>query len=333
MRRGISGGQRKRVSLGQELITKSTRVLFLDEPTSGLDPKTAQEIVSQARQLADGGRIVFLVTHDVTPSVMSMVDHLIVLAPGGRLAWFGPTEDACNYFGVGSPDEIFGALAAKTPEGWGEDYRNGPAYKKFVATREYLLGSDEMKIESGETPEEAPRSPWKQYTTLVRRYAKTKVRDVGGMAVLLAQAPLLAVAMVLVFPGANPSALFMLILSALWFGASTSVRELIAERAIWKRERRIGLGVGPYMASKVTVLGAIVLIQCLMLVSICYVGIGMGGPFDSPPLDGDGIPNDPYEFHFMSLYGVTALTGLVGCLLYTSPSPRDGLLSRMPSSA
>ena len=75
MRRGISGGQRKRVNLGQELLTRTTRVLFLDEPTSGLDPQTAQGIVSLIRQLADGGRIVFLVTHDVTPSILSMVDR------------------------------------------------------------------------------------------------------------------------------------------------------------------------------------------------------------------------------------------------------------------
>ncbi|TNE85801.1 MAG: ATP-binding cassette domain-containing protein [Deltaproteobacteria bacterium] len=312
LKRGISGGQRKRVSLGQELITKSTRVLFLDEPTSGLDPQTAQDIVSQARQLADDGRIVFLVTHDVTPSVMSMVDHLLVLAPGGRLAWFGPPEDACAYFGVDSPDEIFARLPDKQPEQWGKDYREGPARKKYVGTREHLLGLDGVQATGSQEVRQGGGSSWNQYTTLVRRYMKTKLRDVGGMGVLLAQAPLLAVAMVLVFPGANPSALFMLVLSALWFGASTSVRELISERAIWKRERRIGLGVLPYIGSKVTVLSLIVLLQCLMLVTICYVGIGMGGMFDRPPLDGDGVPNPPYEFSFLGLYGVTTLTGLVG---------------------
>lgn len=90
LRRGISGGQRKRVNLGQELLTRSTRVLFLDEPTSGLDPRAAQDIVRLVRQLADRGRIVFLVTHDLSPQVMAQVDHLLVLAPGGRLAYFGP---------------------------------------------------------------------------------------------------------------------------------------------------------------------------------------------------------------------------------------------------
>ena len=107
LRRGISGGQRKRVNLGQELMTRSTRILFLDEPMSGLDPRASQDIMSLTRQLADSGRIVFLVTHDLTPQVMAQVDHLLVLAPGGRLAHFGPPAEACRWFGVATPDAIF----------------------------------------------------------------------------------------------------------------------------------------------------------------------------------------------------------------------------------
>ena len=137
----LSGGEKNVLSLTQALLRKPD-LLILDEPTSGLDPQTAQDIVSQARQLADGGRIVFLVTHDVTPSVMSMVDHLLVLAPGGRLAWFGPPDDACAYFGVDSPDAIFARLPEKLPPVWGEEYRHGPSRKKFVGTREHLLGLD-----------------------------------------------------------------------------------------------------------------------------------------------------------------------------------------------
>jgi ABC-type multidrug transport system ATPase subunit len=86
--RGISGGQRKRVNLGQELISSSTQILFLDEPTSGLDPRASQDIVRLARALADRGRIVFLVTHDLTDQIMKQVDNLLVLERGGKLAFF-----------------------------------------------------------------------------------------------------------------------------------------------------------------------------------------------------------------------------------------------------
>ncbi len=299
LRRGISGGQRKRVSLGQELLTRSTKVLFLDEPTSGLDPQTAQDIVSLVRQLADDGRIIFIVTHDVTPSVMSMVDHLLVLAPGGRLAWFGPPDEACTYFGVNSPDEIFARLPDLKPQDWGKKYREGPAFRKFVRTREHLLGLDGVEVQRGGPIAKSRQSARLQYSTLTRRYAKSKLRDKIGTAVLLAQAPILAIAMKIVFPQPDAATLFMLALSALWFGASGSVRELIAERTIWRREARVGLGVLPYMASKVTVLGAIVVFQCLMLASLNWLLLGMGA----------------YGTSLFQLCGVTALTGMVGMSL------------------
>jgi ABC transport system ATP-binding/permease protein len=300
VRRGISGGQRKRVNLGQELLTRSTRILFLDEPTSGLDPQTAQDIVSLIRQLADDGRMVFLVTHDVTPSIMSMVDHLMVLAPGGRLAWFGPPEDALSWFKVKSVDEIFARLPDKPAEDWGTDYREGPAFRKYVRTREHMLGLEEMEIgKGGEEVQEVRKSSWSQYRTLTARYAKVKMRDVTGLAVLLSQAPILGLAMYVVFPDPDPATMFMLALSALWFGASGSVRELISERTIWRREARVGLGTIPYLASKVTVLGAMVTFQCVVLASMSWVLLGLG----------------EFGFDPFLLCSVTTLTGLVGMAL------------------
>ena len=109
VRRGISGGQRKRVNLGQELISQSTKILFLDEPTSGLDPRASQDIVRLVRRLADRGRIVFLVTHDLTEQVVSQVDNLLVMIKGGRLAFFGRQIRSLSFFNVPSADAIFNA--------------------------------------------------------------------------------------------------------------------------------------------------------------------------------------------------------------------------------
>ncbi len=296
VKRGISGGQRKRVNLGQELLTRSTRVLFLDEPTSGLDPQTAADIVGLIRQLADGGRIVFLVTHDVNPTIMGLIDHLMVLAPGGRLAWFGPPEEGCEYFGVASPDEIFSRLTDRTPEEWGEEYRSGPAFRTFVRTREHLLGLDGVEVSSADPRNRRKKSWLSQYFTLTRRYARVKRRDLAGMFVLLAQAPILGVAMWIVFPAADINSCFMLALSTLWFGASASVRELIAERPIWRRESRVGLRSGPYLASKLTVLGFIVGVQCVILATMNFALLGMWG----------------LGFSWFALTFVSVLTGWVG---------------------
>jgi len=319
VRRGVSGGQRKRVNLGQELLTRSTRVLFLDEPTSGLDPQTAQDIVSLIRQLADGGRMVFLVTHDVTPAILSMIDHLMVLAPGGRLAWFGPPADASRYFGVEHPDAIFAKLAEQTPEHWGEAYRRSAASRKFVATREHLLGMGTVQEAKSAKPRPFRRSSLRNFLTLTARYVRVKRRDVMGMLVLMIQAPILGLFMWIVFPAPDPPAMFMLALSSLWFGASGSVRELIADRTIWRREARVGLGTVPYVLSKLVVLGFITGVQCVTLSTMCFVLLPMYGE---------------YGFSWFWLSLVTSLTGWIGMalglLISASTSSSEAAVGTLP---
>jgi len=301
VRRGISGGQRKRVNLGQELLTRSTRVLFLDEPTSGLDPQTANDIVSLIRQLADGGRIVFLVTHDVSPQILSMIDHLMVLAPGGRLAWFGPPKQALRWFDVSHVGDVFARLAEASPTEWAERYRKSPAYRTYVRTRRHLLGLDGGTGQTSSKPlGRFRRSSFGNFLTLTARYARTKRRDWMGLLVLMSQAPVLGMFMWIVFPAPDPPAMFMLALSALWFGASGSVRELIADRAIWRREARVGLGTFPYVASKLLVLGVITGVQCTTLAWMCWLLLPMWGEYGYNPI---------------LLAFVTTLTGWIGMAL------------------
>lgn len=296
VKRGVSGGQRKRVNLGQELLTRSTQILFLDEPTSGLDPQTAQGIVGLIRQLADDGRMVFLVTHDVSPSVMSMVDHLLVLAPGGRVAWFGPPGEGAAWFGADSPDGIFARLPDFPPVKWKEKYKEGTAFRKYVRTRQHTLGIDTDEDESGEVEVAGSFSAWLHYITLVRRYARVKARDVTGTAVLVAQAPILAGAIWVVFPEPDAATMYMMAFASLWFGASSSIRELISDRTVWRRESRVGVGIYPYILSKITVLGGLVAFQCSALSALVFLMLGMGG----------------YGFSLLELAGVMSLTGLSG---------------------
>lgn len=321
VRRGISGGQRKRVNLGQELLTRSTRVLFLDEPTSGLDPQTANDIVSLIRQLADGGRIVFLVTHDVSPQILSMIDHLMVLAPGGRLAWFGPPEQALRWFDVAHVGDVFSRLAEDEPTAWAERYKKSPTFRTFVRTRRHLLGLDSGAAGSKPaTPRSrARRSALGNFFTLTARYARTKRRDWTGLLVLMSQAPILGLFMWVVFPAPDPPAMFMLALSALWFGASGSVRELIADRAIWRREARVGLGTLPYVGSKLFVLGMITGVQCTTLAFMCWVLLPMWGE---------------YGYNPFLLAFVTTLTGwigmAIGLLISASTQSSEAAVGTLP---
>ena len=107
--RNLSGGQRKRASIAVELLTRPA-VLALDEPTSGLDPATSREVLAVLRRLADAGTTVLLTTH--APDDVLRCDRVVVLAPGGRLAFDGAPEAAAPWFGVADLGGVYAAVAA-----------------------------------------------------------------------------------------------------------------------------------------------------------------------------------------------------------------------------
>ena len=104
----LSGGQRKRLSIAMEFIPNPT-LFILDEPDSGLDGVMARELFKQLRKIADQGKIIIVITH--TPDrVADLFDDVIVLAKDakrtGRLAWFGPVDEARTFFERNTMEEI-----------------------------------------------------------------------------------------------------------------------------------------------------------------------------------------------------------------------------------
>ncbi len=88
-------------------------ILFLDEPTSGLDPKTDLDIMNLLKRITESGKIVILTTHNITEENFRIFNNLIVLAKGGKLAYYGPASNVVKYFNVSKPYEIFDALSTK----------------------------------------------------------------------------------------------------------------------------------------------------------------------------------------------------------------------------
>ncbi|KAF9921317.1 hypothetical protein FBU30_008696 [Linnemannia zychae] len=118
--RGISGGERKRVNIGMELVA-SPSILFLDEPTSGLDSATSLEVCKLLKKIAQEQFLtVAAVVHSPSPHAFNQFDDLILLGPGGRLVYSGPRDEAAHYFesigypvpGDESPADFFISLAA-----------------------------------------------------------------------------------------------------------------------------------------------------------------------------------------------------------------------------
>jgi ABC-type multidrug transport system ATPase subunit len=278
----LSGGQRKRASVGFELLTKPS-LLFLDEPTSGLDPGYERALMHLLRELADGGRSIVVVTHSVQS--LDLCDRVVILAPGGRLAYFGPPGDALRYFGCDSFAEAYELLADPEGPDWQELYQESPAFHTYVELPKAGSPVDEPAARTG-APTPRRRGWFRQYRTLTRRYASVIWRDRKLTTLLALQAPLLALLMLIAMgegrlaprttPGLSTASLVLavLVLAATWLGMSNSGREIAKESAIYRRERAIGLSTSAYVASKATVLALITLLQTTVLVA---VGLGRQG--------------------------------------------------------
>jgi ABC-type multidrug transport system ATPase subunit len=93
-RRGVSGGEKKRVNIGLELMLRPS-VLFLDEPTSGLDSSSALLVMKSLKTLVEtNGVTVCSVIHQPRKIIFDLFDSLVLLGVGGRMVYHGPTSEA-----------------------------------------------------------------------------------------------------------------------------------------------------------------------------------------------------------------------------------------------
>ena len=101
----LSPTDRKLLSIGVELVTKPSLLLFLDEPTSGLDSEAALTIVKFLKKLSEQGQAILCTIHQPSKSVISHFDNIFLLKRGGQCVYFGGIENACDYF-VDHDDEL-----------------------------------------------------------------------------------------------------------------------------------------------------------------------------------------------------------------------------------
>ncbi|MGW2717578.1 FHA domain-containing protein [Streptomyces sp. NPDC001492] len=274
----LSGGQRKRVSVALELLTKPS-LLFLDEPTSGLDPGMDRSVMHMLRGLADDGRTVIVVTHSVLS--LDVCDRLLVLAPGGRIAYYGQPEDALAFFGFEQWPEAFEAFEHDDRD-WAGDYRFSPFHRHYITeatAQPRVPRSGPVVI----TPPARPRSRGAQLGTLVRRYAAALGADRTFLAIMIAL-PFVMGAMARALAGSKltqetaMNALLILCVGGVLTGAANAVRELVKERTIYRRERAVGLSRSAYLMSKVVVLGTITVLQAVVLTLVALLGVDLNAP-------------------------------------------------------
>ncbi len=244
----LSGGQRKRVSIGVELLA-DPKLFFLDEPTSGLDPGLDKKMMQLLRKLADQGRTIILVTHATTN--ITLCDRIVFLGQGGRLCYFGSPKEAIDFFGITSSDfaDIYNRLEdEKNVIAQAEKFRQSSYYQSYIADR---VSVRSQQLPSSSLSQTVKRSPFQQLALLTQRYFQLILRDPINLGLALLTAPIgislitLAIRdkdplipVVEADPSLAPLALrvlFVFTCAAIWVGLSSSLQEIVKESAIYLR--------------------------------------------------------------------------------------------------
>jgi ABC-type multidrug transport system ATPase subunit len=329
----LSGGQRKRVSIAVELVTKPS-IIFLDEPTSGLDPATEEKVMKLFRQIAESGRTVILTTHAMEN--VKLFDKLVVLMRG-KLVFYGAPGEALAHVRADSFKDLYDKLEAPIAEGisklpslpvnaTAEQKRAFKLQKEQIAEavaedwKQRFLRTEQYKQNiqqplgslKGNAPPvaQARHHPTvtdalRQWKTLAQRYMEVLRHDKFNLLILFGQAPIVAVLTYLTVDkeGSRDFPYFVLALVSVWFGTSIAAREIIKERAVYNRERMVNLGLLPYVGSKLLVLTLIVGLQCILLFGSLRV------------LEATGLMKLPGDYYGVPQLAVMILTGMVGIAL------------------
>jgi energy-coupling factor transporter ATP-binding protein EcfA2 len=309
----LSGGQRKRASVALELLTGPS-LLVMDEPTTGLDPALDQLVMKMLRQLADAGRIVVVVTHSL--AYLDVCDQVLLLAPGGKTAFCGPPAELGSTMGTTDWADIFTDISAD-PDA---------AHRRF-------LDRAERPVEPPVEP--APHRPavahkairaglWRQFSTICRRQVRL-IRADRGYFTFLVLLPFLLGLLPLAVAGdtgfaravlesASPNEpkqiVVLLNLGAIFMGTALTIRDLVGERVIFRREQAAGLSTSAYLAGKVAVFCAAAVVQSAILVLIVTAPtIGKG-----PPLSAAMLGSPRFEL-FVDIAATCVAAAILGLLV------------------
>ena len=250
----LSGGQRKRVSIAVELMTDPL-IMFLDEPTSPLDPQTVEDFLEIMKRLSERGTTVLMVTHK--PEDLDYMDEVIFMAEGGNIVYQGDTDKYREYFNVKSVVSVFSQISGETAEKWINKYLN-PRQLGTNSGFKFVKSISEV-------------SSIEQFSWLSKRYFRIKLNDKLNSSLLLAQAPIIAILICLIYDEIEGGVLFLIAISAIWLGAQNAAREIVSEQAIYKRERMFNLKILPYIFSKISVLSFFSIIQSAIFILILLI--------------------------------------------------------------
>lgn len=328
----ISGGQRKRLNIGLELL-REPAVIFMDEPTSGLSSRDSENILDLLKELVLKGKIIFVVIHQPSSDIYKMFDRMLILDVGGYPVYYGNPVEAVMYFkrkanqvnsdsgecttcGNVNPELVFNIIGAKLVDDYGkhlEERKVSPEQWNGYYKAEVITEIEEVK-EVDDAPPSSLNIPSKiaQWGTFIKRDVLSKVKNKQYMYLNMLEAPILAFVLSFIVryigggEGAEytfsenqnvPAYIFMSIVVSLFMGLMVSAEEIIKDAKIQKREKFLNLSRGSYLFSKVAILFTISAIQSFMFVLIGNLIMGV---------------HDMWLSYFLVLFSVSCFANMLG---------------------
>ena len=300
----ISGGQRKRLNIGLELL-RNPPVLFLDEPTSGLSSRDSEQVMDLLKELTYSGQLVFAVLHQPSSDLYKMLDRLFMLDAGGHPIYWGYPLEAIRHFnslssrvhadqvecgncGNVNPEQLFDIVEARTVDEYGRKTnarRTSP--KEWNDFYTIILGHDQL-------PEKRMHKPlgqttfvaggWQQWRTYLWRDVLSKCRNKQYLWINGLEAPLLAMVLSMFMrfsqPGLEysfrasenvPPFLFISVIVALFLGLSISAEEVLRDRKLLRREAFLHVKWLHYVHAKMAVVAAVTLFHAIGFVAVSHL--------------------------------------------------------------
>ena len=296
----VSGGQRKRLNIGLELMREPV-VLFIDEPTSGLSSFDSEKVMSLLRNQALSGKLVFAIIHQPSSDIIKMFDKLWLLDKGGYMIYDGDPVEALVYFktetsqanaaesecpncGNVETDNILHIVEVKVIDNSGFPGKERQILPKewYEKYRKKMMPSISDKPEKSVIPTSIFKVPEKkeQIATFIRRNITRKLADRQYMSINLLEAPLLAFILGYISKYSSngiysfadnknyPVFIFMSVIVALFIGLTVSAEEIFRDRKILEREKFLNLSRLSYLVSKINFLFALSAIQTLSFILV-----------------------------------------------------------------
>ncbi len=316
LQKTISGGQRKRLNIGLELL-REPMVLYMDEPTSGLSSRDSENIMDLLKELSLRGKLIFVVIHQPSSDIFKMFDKLVILDVGGYPIYYGNPVEAVQYFreatklvdkqtgscsecGNINAEQIFNIIETRVVD----EYGRHTEQRKITPITWNEIFKKKIKLQDFGKANESPKAVlhipdlFKQLAIFTARDFKSKLANKQYMLINFLEAPLLAVILAVLvrfYPGEAfrpfeyvfqenvniPAYIFMGVIVALFMGLTVSAEEIIKDQKILKRESFLHLSRGSYIASKLILLFSLSAIQAASFVLIGNFILSINGMYFS----------------------------------------------------